>query len=98
MSHGVVSADSHMTEPVDLWERRIDRRFRDRAPRVIENRSGEGPRFLLIAEGAPPFPIAGGFAAGRSGEELQELLGRLGLGFGMDVPEAPPRRSSSVIA
>ena len=34
----------------------------------------------------------------KSLEELQELLGRLGLGFGMDVPEAPPRRTSSVIA
>ena len=27
----------------------------------------------------------------KSLEELQELLGRLGLGFGMDVAEAPPR-------
>ena len=34
----------------------------------------------------------------KSLEELQELLGRLGLAFGMDVPEAPPRRSTSVIA
>jgi DNA-directed RNA polymerase subunit alpha len=34
----------------------------------------------------------------KSLEELQELLGRLGLGFGMDVPDAPPRRTSSVIA
>jgi len=34
----------------------------------------------------------------KSLEELQELLGRLGLGFGMDVPEAAPRRASSAIA
>ncbi len=34
----------------------------------------------------------------KSLEELQELLGRLGLAFGMDVPETSPRRSSSVIA
>ena len=64
--HGVVSADSHMTEPIDLWEERLDARFRDRAPKVIENQ-GEGPRFLFVAEGTPGFPIAGGFAAGRAG-------------------------------
>jgi len=70
----VVSADSHMTEPVDLWQTRLDARWRDRAPHVIENTSGKGARFVFCAEGIPPFPIAGGFAAGRSGKELQELL------------------------
>jgi predicted TIM-barrel fold metal-dependent hydrolase len=30
----VVDADTHLTEPVDLWTARIPRRFRDRAPRV----------------------------------------------------------------
>jgi predicted TIM-barrel fold metal-dependent hydrolase len=63
-----------MTEPLDLWEQRIDRRFRDRAPRVIENQRGAGARYFFAAEGCAPFPIAGGFAAGRSGKELQELL------------------------
>ena len=72
--YGVVSADSHMTEPVDLWEERIDAAFRDRAPKVIENTKPEGPRYLFMCEGAAPFPIAGGYAAGRSGKELQELL------------------------
>ena len=72
--NGVVSADSHMTEPVDLWTERIDARFRDRAPKVVENETGKGARYLFIAEGAPPFPIAGGFAAGRSGKELQEIM------------------------
>jgi uncharacterized protein len=72
--NGVVSADSHMTEPLDLWEQRIDARFRSRAPKVIENKRGEGARYLFLAEGSAPFPIAGGFAAGRSGKELQALL------------------------
>src|SRR5579872_425984 len=30
----VLSSDSHVFEPPDLWETRIDRRFRDRAPRI----------------------------------------------------------------
>ena len=31
----VISSDSHIMEPEDLWEERIDRRFKDRGPRVL---------------------------------------------------------------
>ncbi|MEE8166136.1 MAG: amidohydrolase family protein [Myxococcota bacterium] len=71
--HGIVSADSHVTEPADLWEQRLDRRYRDRSPHVAEN-TGDGPRWLFKAEGAPAFPVAGGFAAGRSGDELRDVF------------------------
>ncbi|MBJ20937.1 MAG: amidohydrolase [bacterium] len=71
--HGVISADSHVTEPADLWQERLDRKFRDRAPYVTKN-PGEGPAWLFMSEGAAPFPVAGGFAAGRSGKELVEFF------------------------
>ena len=56
-------------EPV-LWRTSLY----DRAPEVIENPKADGPRYLFVAEGAPPFPIAGGFAAGRSGKELSDFM------------------------
>src|SRR5512145_1482256 len=31
----VLSSDSHVFEPPDLWTTRIDRAFRDRAPRMV---------------------------------------------------------------
>ncbi len=31
----LVSADSHIVEPVGLWAERIDRRYLDRAPRIV---------------------------------------------------------------
>ena len=31
----LVSSDSHILEPADLWSRRTDARFRQRAPRVV---------------------------------------------------------------
>jgi predicted TIM-barrel fold metal-dependent hydrolase len=71
-SHGVVSADSHVTEPADLWQARIAERYRDRAPHVIKN-PGAGPAWLFVTEGTAPFPVAGGFAAGRSGKALAEF-------------------------
>jgi predicted TIM-barrel fold metal-dependent hydrolase len=36
----LISADSHVNEPGDLWVERIDKQFRERAPRVVENPSG----------------------------------------------------------
>lgn len=52
----VVSADSHVNEPHDLWLKRIDARFRERVPRVQVDSSGrkwfvvEGFRKSLIRE------------------------------------------------
>jgi predicted TIM-barrel fold metal-dependent hydrolase len=69
----IISADSHMMEPPDLWTERLDRKWGDRAPKVIKSEA-KG-QFLFVAPDIPPFPVAGGFAAGRSGEELKAFLG-----------------------
>ncbi len=42
----VLDADSHVLEPPDLWERYLERKFRDRAIRVV--RSAEGVEQLLM--------------------------------------------------
>src|SRR6201981_144898 len=68
----VISADSHMMEPADLWETRLDKKFSDRAPKVVKNESGKG--LLFVAPGVRLFPVAGGFGIGKSGEELKEHL------------------------
>ena len=68
----VISADSHMTEPPDLWTSRLDKQFQDRAPHVVEDK--EKPGHFFIAPGIMPFPVAGGFSTGRSGEELKKHL------------------------
>ena len=31
----LISADSHVIEPPDVWTERIDPEFRDRAPRLV---------------------------------------------------------------
>jgi len=80
-----------VTEPVDLWEQRLDLRLRDRAPRVIEN-PGAGPRWLFAAEGATPFPLAGSFAAGRSGQ-----ASRASSTSGPDAPATPRREPPAAI-
>ena len=49
--HELISADSHVNEPGDLWIERVDKQFRDRAPRVVENPPGQKPGAYLILEG-----------------------------------------------
>src|SRR6266436_8217833 len=68
----VISADSHMMEPADLWETRLDKKFRDSAPRVVKNENRPG--YLFVAPGVRPFPVSAGFGIGKSGEELKDHL------------------------
>ncbi len=39
--HKVISSDDHIFEPLDLWTTRLDKKFRDRAPRVIPHEDGD---------------------------------------------------------
>jgi predicted TIM-barrel fold metal-dependent hydrolase len=34
-AYTLISSDSHIIEPADLWQTRIDRRFKDRAPQLV---------------------------------------------------------------
>ncbi len=65
----VISADSHMMEPPDLWRERLDNKYKDRAPQVIQGHEGKKGYFFVV-EGIKPFPVAGGFAAGNKPEDL----------------------------
>ena len=53
IAEGYVSADGHVVEPADLWTTRIDKRFRDRAPRVESRTNGD---YYLI-DGFEPIPV-----------------------------------------
>jgi uncharacterized protein len=65
----IISADSHVLEPYDLWTARMGGgRFAERAPRVVEDAEG-GHRFAV--DGVPTFPIGLAGAAGKPPEELR---------------------------
>src|SRR5262252_780808 len=70
----IISADSHVMEPANLWQERLDRNFRDQAPCVVKNEARGG--YSFVAPGMTPFPAAGGFAIGKSGDELKEHLNK----------------------
>jgi predicted TIM-barrel fold metal-dependent hydrolase len=40
-TYQLISSDSHIIEPPDLWQERIDRTFRDRAPRMVSEEDAD---------------------------------------------------------
>ncbi len=75
----IISADSHVVEPADLWEERLDRKFRDRAPKIVRNDTG---KWVISAPDCAEFPVAALFAAGKRGAELRELYEKGGYEAG----------------
>lgn len=66
----IISADSHMLEPGDLWVERLPAKYRDNAPRVYWDEEKNGLYFGC--DGVPPTPAAALFAAGKTDQELPD--------------------------
>src|SRR6266511_1822214 len=69
----LISSDSHVSEPPDLWAERLDTKYRDRAPKVVLNPEGQEGAYFVY-EGYPPHNLAIGLGAGRTPEELAAFL------------------------
>jgi predicted TIM-barrel fold metal-dependent hydrolase len=69
MTAKVISADSHVMEPPELWVERMDQSFRDRAPRVVNEWKGKKGEFL-ICDGQFLRSVYGGFPAQRPPQEI----------------------------
>ena len=74
-NYGLVSADSHVVEPMEMWANYIDPAYRARAPRLIT----EGDADYIQFEGLPRFP-AGLIATAGQDPELRSATGGLDQG------------------
>ncbi len=52
---GIISADSHVIEPPDLWEKWLPKKFQDRAPKLVKDEAGGDA--WLFAKDRPPEPL-----------------------------------------
>ncbi len=68
MARRIISADSHVTEPPDTYTKRIDPKFRDRAPRIVRHES-LGDIFQIDGMNQP-IPMGLVAAAGKDAAEL----------------------------
>jgi predicted TIM-barrel fold metal-dependent hydrolase len=68
----VLSADSHVLEPPDLWTTRMQAKFRDRAPHLVHEANGQTGDFL-VCEPLRPFNPTGLGSAGIPPDELEKF-------------------------
>ncbi len=68
---GLVSADSHVIEPADVWTRRMASRWGDRVPRVAV-RDGTA---VFVCEDVPPFGLGAFSGADVDAEDLPAHMG-----------------------
>jgi predicted TIM-barrel fold metal-dependent hydrolase len=74
-TQAIISADSHFVEPPEMWRERIDREFRDRAPKIVNEIDGK-PGAYLVCEDLLPATGGGFFAAGTDPADLPRVLER----------------------
>ena len=75
----VISADSHTVEPPDLWEKWLERKYLDTAPKLVEDRDG-GHAWLYMGSSTPE-PLGLVTCVGTHPEELKWT----GKRYGVDI-------------
>jgi hypothetical protein len=65
----LISSDSHIVEPPDVWAERLDAKYRDRAPRVVAEHDGD----WWIVDGVRTNSFQGGAQAGVRFESQDRL-------------------------
>ena len=72
-NYKLISADSHVFEPRNMWVDYVDSAFKERAPKIITDPDGKKGDFFVIP-GQEPEKVGGGFSAGATPEELKAFL------------------------
>lgn len=59
LDYNIIDADAHMAEPPELWQERVDKRFRDEAPRVVDEVNGQKGMYLVFEDVTVRFATSG---------------------------------------
>ena len=73
-AYPLLDADSHISEPLNLWQERLPKKYRDKAPRMLTEYEGKPGAWWLIEERRKPHNVILGFGANKTLEELQQFL------------------------
>jgi predicted TIM-barrel fold metal-dependent hydrolase len=70
----VLDADSHVSEPLNLWKERLPLKYRNIAPQMMTEYKGRPGAWWLIEQDRSPHNVILGFGANKTIEELTKLL------------------------
>lgn len=69
----LLDADSHVSEPLNLWQERLPEKYRNIAPHMETRYEGQPGAWWFIEQDRPPHNVILGFGANKSIEELQQF-------------------------
>src|SRR4029453_2511533 len=75
-SYRIVSADSHTVEPPDLWEKWLEKKYLDTAPKLVDD--GDGGHAWIYMGPPPPGPLGLVTCVGTHPEQLKWTGARYG--------------------
>src|SRR4051794_41939269 len=92
-AYNVIDADGHILEPFELWQQYTDPKYRDHAPRLVEE--ADGKRRLIIEDralGDPQrsFGSIGGIGARQGTVVATEMRDEEGRAGGVVPPKPAP--------
>jgi predicted TIM-barrel fold metal-dependent hydrolase len=70
----LLDADSHVSEPLNLWQERLPEKYRNISPRMLTEYEGQPGAWWVIEQDRRPHNVILGFGANKTVEELQQLL------------------------
>lgn len=68
-TYNIISSDSHTVEPPDLWEKWLEKKYLDSAPKLVDD--GDGGDAWVYGEGSPPAPLGLVTCVGTHPEDLK---------------------------
>jgi predicted TIM-barrel fold metal-dependent hydrolase len=88
----LLDADSHVSEPLNLWQERLPRKYRDIAPHMETEYQGQPGAWWFIEQDRGPNNVILGFGANKSPEELQQFLSNFSYAGAHRGGWDPPQR------
>ncbi|HEX9454506.1 MAG TPA: amidohydrolase family protein, partial [Candidatus Binatia bacterium] len=70
----LLDSDSHVSEPLNLWQEHLPQKYRDIAPHMETQYDGQPGAWWHIERDRQPHNVVLGFGANKSADELQKLL------------------------
>src|ERR1700739_3829581 len=100
-AYNVIDADGHILEPLDLWDKYIDPKFRDRAPKIVKSENGK-ERLVIeehaVGDGQRGIGRIGAVGARQGVVEGDTTAYKDGKPGGVDPPKRIPHMDAAGIA
>ncbi|MCH7553995.1 MAG: hypothetical protein IIC82_08365, partial [Chloroflexi bacterium] len=88
-NYNIISSDSHVVEPPDLWDKWLEKKYLDTAPKLVDD--GDGGDGWLYGGATTPEPLGLVTCVGTHPEDLKWTGKKYGVNLHPSCYEGPER-------